>query len=48
MKRLYYACFEKGFGEVVKKVLKKNDKNYKIKTLYEDAVLFLCAWNIAL
>ena len=40
MKRLYYATFEQGFGEVVKKIIKKNDKNSKIKTLYEDAVLF--------
>lgn len=40
MKRLYYATFENGFGEVVKKVIKKNDKNSKIKTLYDDAVLF--------
>ena len=40
MKRLYYATFEQGFGEVVKKVIKKNDKNSKIKTLYDDAVLF--------
>lgn len=40
MKRLYYASFEKGFGEVVKKVLRKTDRNSKIKTLYDDAVLF--------
>ena len=40
MKRLYYATFESGFGEIVKKVIKKNDKNSKIKTLYDDAVLF--------
>jgi len=40
MKRLYYATFENGFGEVVKKVIKKIDKNSKIKTLYDDAVLF--------
>ena len=40
MKRLYYATFENGFGEIVKKVIKKNDKNSKIKTLYDDAVLF--------
>ena len=40
MKRLYYATFEYGFGETVKKVIKKNDKNSKIKTLYDDAVLF--------
>lgn len=40
MKRLYYATFEKGFGEIVKKILKKTDKNSKIKTLYSDAVLF--------
>ncbi len=40
MKRLYYATFENGFGEVVKKIIKKIDKNSKIKTLYDDAVLF--------
>lgn len=40
MKRLYYATFERGFGEIVKKVLKRTDKNSKIKTLYDDAVLF--------
>lgn len=40
MKRLYYASFEKGFDEVVKKVIRKTDRNSKIKTLYEDAVLF--------
>ena len=40
MKRLYYATFELGFGEIVKKVIKKTDKNSKIKTLYDNAVLF--------
>lgn len=40
MKRLYYATFEKGFGEIVKKVLRRTDKNSRIKTLYDDAVLF--------
>ena len=40
MKRLYYATFDKGFGEVVKKVIRKTDRNSKIKTLYDDAVLF--------
>lgn len=40
MKRLYYATFEKGFGETIKAVIKKNDRNSKIKTLYDDAVLF--------
>lgn len=40
MKRLYYATFENGFGEVVKTVIRKTDKNSKIKTLYDDAVLF--------
>lgn len=40
MKRLYYATFERGFGEIVKKVLKRTDKNSKIKTLYDDAILF--------
>lgn len=40
MKRLYYATFDKGFGEVVKKVIRKTDRNSRIKTLYDDAVLF--------
>lgn len=40
MKKLYYATFEKGFNEQVKKVIRKLDKNSKIKTLYDDAVLF--------
>ena len=40
MKRLYYATVENGFGEVVTKLIKKIDKNSKIKTLYDDAVLF--------
>ncbi len=40
MKKLYYATFEKGFGEIVKSVLKKQDKNSRIKTLYDSAVLF--------
>ena len=40
MKKLYYATFESGFGEIVKKIIKKNDKNSRIKTLYDDAVLF--------
>ncbi len=40
MKKLYYATFEYGFGEVVKKVIKKTDRNSRIKTLYDDAVLF--------
>lgn len=40
MKRLYYATFEKGFDEIVKKIIRKIDKNAKIKTLYDDAVLF--------
>lgn len=40
MKKLYYATFEKGFSEQVKKIIRKLDKNSKIKTLYDDAVLF--------
>ena len=40
MKKLYYATFEKGFGEVVKSIIKKLDKNSRIKTLYDNAVLF--------
>ena len=40
MRKLYYATFEKGFGEVVKAVIKKIDKNAKIKILYEESVLF--------
>lgn len=40
MKKLYYATFEKGFEEIVKQIIKKQDKNSRIKTLYENAVLF--------
>lgn len=40
MKRLYYATFEKGLDEVVKKIIAKQDKNAFIKRLYSDAVLF--------
>ena len=40
MKKLYYATFEKGFGETVKSIIKKLDKNSRIKTLYDNAVLF--------
>ena len=40
MKKLYYATFEKGFSEVVKTIIKKQDKNSRIKTLYDSAVLF--------
>lgn len=40
MKKLYYATFEKGLDEIVKKIIKKQDKNSFIKKLYDDAVLF--------
>lgn len=40
MKRLYYATFEKGLSEAVKKIITKQDKNAFIKKLYDDAVLF--------
>lgn len=40
MKRLYYATFEKGLNEIVKKIINKKDKNSFIKKLYDDAVLF--------
>lgn len=40
MKKLYYATFENGFAEVVKSIIKKQDKNSQIKKLYDDAVLF--------
>ena len=40
MKRLYYSKFEKGFGEVVKAIIKKQDKNAVIKKLFDDSVLF--------
>lgn len=40
MKKLYYATFEKGLDEVVKKIINKQDKNSFIKKLYSDAVLF--------
>lgn len=40
MKKLYYATFEKGLEEIVKKIIAKQDKNAFIKKLYSDAVLF--------
>ena len=40
MKKLYYATFEKGYGETVKQYLKKLDKNSQVKTMYDEAVLF--------
>ena len=40
MKKLYYATFEKNFDEVVKSIIKKQDKNATVKRLYPDAVLF--------
>ena len=40
MKKLYYATFEKGLDEIVKKIINKQDKNAFIKKLYNDAVLF--------
>lgn len=40
MKKLYYATFEKGYEEIVKKIIAKQDKNSFIKKLYPDAILF--------
>ena len=40
MKKLYYATFEKGLDEIVKKIITKQDKNAFIKKLYPDAILF--------
>ncbi len=40
MKKLYYATFEKGLDEIVKKIITKQDKSAFIKKLYADAVLF--------
>ena len=40
MKRLYYASFEKGFGEVVKKVIKK--------TTFKGLDILPCTVNLAI
>ena len=40
MNKLYYAKFESGLGETVKLIIKKHDKNARIKALFDDAVLF--------
>ena len=40
MKKLFYATFEKGYEQIVKKVIKKADSNSQIKKLYDDCVLF--------
>lgn len=40
MKKLYYSKFEKGFSEVVKSIIKKQDKNVTIKKLFDDSVLY--------
>ncbi len=40
MKKLFYATFEKGYEEIVKKIIKKTDGNSQIKKLYGDSVLF--------
>ena len=40
MRKLYYATFEKGWDEIVKSIIRKQDKNSQIKKLYQDAVLF--------
>ena len=40
MKKLYYATFEKGLEEIVKKIITKQDKNAFVKKLYADSVLF--------
>ena len=40
MKKLFYATYEKGYEQIVKKVIKKADSNSQIKKMYDDAVLF--------
>ena len=40
MNRLYYATFEKGYEDIIPKIIKKLDKNAFIKKLYADAVFF--------
>ncbi len=40
MRKLYYSTFEKGWDEIVKTAIKKQDKNCLIKKMYADAVLF--------
>ncbi len=40
MKKLIYANFEKSFAEVVKSIIKKQDKNAVIKKLFDNSVLF--------
>ena len=40
MRKLFYAKFEPNFGEVIKSIIKKQDKNAVIKKLFDDAVLF--------
>lgn len=40
MKKLYYATFEKGYEEVVKQIIKKQNKNNQVKKMYDGACLF--------
>lgn len=40
MKRLFYSKFEKGFGEIIKSIIKKQDRSAVIKKLFDDSVLF--------
>ncbi len=40
MRKLYYSTFEKGWDEIIKLAIRKQDKNAVIKKLYADAVLF--------
>ena len=45
MRKLFYATFEKGYDEIVKKFIKKQDKNSHIKRLFSDGVLFFASEN---
>ncbi len=40
MRKLFYATFERGFGDVAEQVIKKYDKTSHIKSVFNDAVLF--------
>lgn len=47
MRKLYYATFEKGYGEIVQKYIKKQDKNSHVRRIYPDSVIFFAAENFA-
>lgn len=40
MKNLYYATFPNGYGKIIEKFIKKQDKNAFVKSMYADSVLF--------